>query len=155
MGCVALLVVGLDSLCGVSPPYKDPVWDLSWVRRGNQIGYILLPVSDLGKVCGELSSGYNHPICDGVRIDESGMLKVYTGESNVNLDAQLIYKIDRRLRVIGVEMTDQYRARRQCLVDNNILPEMDSIYFERCANAVTYWTDSGWVTEGQLRATVR
>jgi hypothetical protein len=152
MGCVGLLVVGLDSLYGVGPPYKDPGWDLSWVRRGNQISYILFPVSDLGKACGELVSGYNLPITHGVRIDESGLIKVYTCESNVSTQAQLIYSVDRQYRVVKVEMTDQYRTRRQCLVESKILQEMDSEYSQRLADAVTYWTDSGWVTEGHLRA---
>ena len=155
MKCTALLALNPDSVQGLSPFPQQPGRDYSWVVPGNQCGYVLFPVSDIGRVPGELPLGYNSPGPTGIKISEHGLLKVYISESTESeLSPEVIYFLDHRLRVVKVVFTDILRTRRQELVAEGKLAAIEdwSAYLASIRDTVTYWTDSGWVTEGQLRA---
>lgn len=151
MGCATLLVLSADSALGVSPPYKHPYRDLSWIKQGSQLGYVLFPVTDVGKIC--LPTEYNSPGVDGIREHTSGLFDVYIDESPGPFQASIIYTFDNRLRIVKVSPTDIFWKRRDDLVKEDKLPPVDhGKYQARLRDTVTYWTDSGWVSEGQLRA---
>lgn len=150
LNCVALLVLKSDSSFGVSPPYDNPGFQS--VKHGNQLAYILFPPTDLGRVPGELRNEYNEPGAEGIREDVTGQLKAYTGESNQGSAIAGIYIINDSLRVIGASGSDQFNKRRKQLVKEGQLPPLDSSYNSRLRDSARYWTSSGWITEGQLRA---
>jgi len=154
--CVALLVLRPDSVQGFSPIESGIENKYTWWIPGNQAAYILFPKSDVGCLPGELPSGYNSPGPNGIRLADDGQIQVYITESvNYELQPELIYTIDHRLRVVKVTMNDYLVThRRQLVAEGKLQPIEDArAYFNSLRNAVTYWTDSGWVTEGQLRAT--
>lgn len=136
---------------GVAPPYSDSNYDLHWVRHGSQLAYLVFPVTDLGKL--DLRNPYNSPL--QLLVHESGLLDFNVGESSasINGDERIIYSIDSRMRVVDCWPTDQFRVRRDQLVTEGKLPPVNwSEYVLRVRNAVLYWTDSGWVSESQLRS---
>ena len=150
MGCTALLVLDLDSIiAGASPPYEDSVWDLSRVRRGNQAGYVLFPVTDLGRE--DLANSYNEPGIRMVREDTWGQLNVYVQESSHDGAVCVIYSLDRALRVVSVNFTDQFRKRRDDLVREGKLASVDwGQYADHTRDSVLHWRSGAWVAEWQL-----
>ncbi|MEW5923555.1 MAG: hypothetical protein AB1746_06170 [Candidatus Zixiibacteriota bacterium] len=150
MNSVAMLVINADSSRGVSPPYDD--LDEREIIQGNQIKYILLPPSELARVPNEVSTKYNHPGGEGIHEDITGILTAYTTESMISQYAKIIYSINDHYRVIQATPTDQYLKRWQELVDSARVLPMDSEFFDRIRDSVKYWKDSGWITEGELRA---
>jgi hypothetical protein len=86
---------------------------------------------------------------------DDGQIQVNVSESvNYEHAPELIYTIDHRLRVVKVAMNDcLVTYRRQLVAEGKLEPIEDArAYFDSLRDAVTYWTDSGWITEGQLRA---
>jgi hypothetical protein len=152
MGCTALLVLDLDStIAGVSPPYEDSVWDLSRVKQGNQAGYVLFPVTDLGRE--DLPNAYNEPGVELIREDTWGPINVYVSESFHSVSIRAIYSLDRTLRVVGVNFTDQFRKRRDDLVREGKLPSVDwGQYADHARDSVLRWRFGSWAAEWQLRA---
>jgi hypothetical protein len=149
--CTAFFVLDPTKAHGVAPPYRDSVYDLSWVQHGNQIAYILFPVTDLGTQ--DLRDPYNSPM--KLLVHESGFLDFHVCESSVsgNGAEQMVYSIDNRMRVTDCWPTDQFRIRRSKLVSEGELKSVNwSEYLIGVRNAVLYWTDSEWVSEGQLRS---
>lgn len=147
--CASLLVLRSDTVCGESPPPSD-----STQLGGNQLAYVLFPVSDLGKVPGELISESNAPGIHGIEYSGTGQVYAYVSESSKLPPASIIYTVDARFRVTGATANNSFKRRYRELVDAGSLPPVDDWpNFEAIArDAVIYWTDTGWVTEGQLRA---
>jgi len=143
--CVFLLVLPRDSFFGVSPPYSDTVLNLSSVMRGNQIAYLLFPPSDL---CKSYPVQYNGT--GGLVVEDKGQVRIGTLESNKS-SAGLYYYLNSELRVTHVSPTDLFEPERDALVKAGKPPMPDSIYYANLRDSVKYWTDSGFVTEGQLR----
>ena len=137
-----------ESAYGVSPPYTDPDWDLSRVRKGNQVCYISFPKSDLSIALGSLYD-YSSQLrlqADGVRAD------VVPGDGHRSQGA-LTYFIDNSFRVRKVSASDRFIEVWDSLSKANALPNPNlDRHLEDLLKLVAYWSDSGWVTEGQLRA---
>lgn len=155
MGCAALLALTAESAHGISPLLRQSGRKYDWLTPGNQYGYVLFPVTDIGQVPGELPPGYNFLGPNGIQVSEKGLLKIYISESfQYDEGPQIIYFLDHRLRVVKVSFSDILRNRRKELVaEGKLAPIEDwSAYIASIRDNVTYWIDSGWVTEGQLRA---
>ncbi len=152
MKCCALLILRPDSMYGVSPPYQYTDFDLSWVKRGNQMAYILFPKTDLGEI--DLESLLNSGSSEGISMESDSVLKIPIVESIQGYqNATIIYYLNKRLRVYRVVRSDRFEKRRNDLVREGKLPLVNwTEYQAALRDTVTYWTDSGWVTEGQLRA---
>jgi len=64
----------------------------------------------------------------------------------------LSYFFNKDLRVIEVKPGDKFVFMRKKLVEQGRLPNIDQEkYLAGLRDSVLYWSDSGWVTEGQLR----
>jgi hypothetical protein len=153
--CVGLLVLRPDAAQGFSPTELGIGEKHQWWIPGNQLAYILFPKSDVGRVPGELPAGYNAPGPGGIPVADDAQIQVYVSESaEFEGSPTLIYTMDHRFRVIQVTMTDILITHRRQLVTEGKLPPIENAvaYYSSIRDAVTYWTDSGWVTEGQLRA---
>jgi hypothetical protein len=139
-----------DSAYGVSPPYTDSEYDLSWVKRGNQICYISFPRSDMSML---LRSVYNTPYrlrieSDRIRADVAPAAWGAPGAHGL-----LSYFIDSRLRVYSISPEDRFGEVWDSLSRAGALPNPDlGQHLDELLSRVSYWTDSGWVTEGELRA---
>jgi hypothetical protein len=151
-----LLVLDPDSADGFSPHRDVGSNPPDWFIPGTQEAYILFPMTDIGRVPGELATDYNYPGSHGVRARDDSTLQVHIVESHGNgMEPSIIYTFDRRLRVTGAVLNDSLNKRRRQLVAEGKLPEVTdwAAYTATLRDAITYWTDSGWVTEGALRAT--
>ncbi|MDD3731823.1 MAG: hypothetical protein PHU88_05545 [candidate division Zixibacteria bacterium] len=151
MSCAGLLIVKPDSSFGVSPPYQDSLYDLSWVKRGNQLCYIMFPPTEMIAFC---ETSYNHPHL--VRIDSDSTLCIEIREDfiyNIKVDLLLFYYLNiNTLRIYDVKLSDNYITYYNKLVSENKLKPVNWDSFkQKLLDTVTYWIDSTWVTEGQLR----
>lgn len=147
MKCACLYVLEPYSSYGVSPPYTDPGYDLDNVKRGNQIYYVLFPRSDLNRA---VFADYNTP--GGLFLESDGRFRADVFERDAR-SAALSYYLDSSFRVVNVSYDDLFRPCRDSLVAEGKLSAIDwSTYCNKLRDSVTYWRDSGWVTEGQLRA---
>jgi len=150
MGSTCIFILSKDSSFGVSPPYFSTVFDLSWLKFGNQLKYLIFPPSDYSKA---LNRPYNNIFeLYNEGIDE---ITVYIDEGEPEeFSNLLLYSLDSSMRVIDVKAADQFIDHRKDLVDEGRLPAVNlNEYLINLRDAVTYWTDSGWVTEGAIRAT--
>ena len=150
LGCSTIFALSPDSSRGVSPPYQAPELDLSWVKRGNQLRYVMFPPSDLGRH--DLSAEYNHLV--GFEKESESEFRASISESNLVPGSVTIdYYFDRRLRVIRARLSDVYDKRRRALVAGGLLRDtLKSVYCDALRDSITYWTGTEYVTEGQLRA---
>jgi hypothetical protein len=159
MECTVLLVLDPDSSEGFSPfrgLSNDPP---DWYIPGTHEAYILFPKTDIGSVPGELGTDYNFPGSIGVRYRDDSTLEIHINESQKSkleatiIECSIIYTFDCRLRVTGAAFNDALNKRRRELVAEGKLPEITdwAAYTATLCDAITYWTDSGWVTEGALR----
>jgi len=154
MECTALLVLDPDSSEGFSPFRGLSDNPPDWYIPGTQEAYILFPKTDIGSVPGELGTDYNFPGSIGVRYRDDSTLEIHINESQKSkLEATIIYTFNCRLRVIGAALNDALNTRRRQLVADGELPAITdwAAYKATLCDAITYWTDSGWVTEGSLR----
>jgi hypothetical protein len=140
---------------GVSPPYKvfDSTLDLTNVLRGNQSWYAALPKSDL---CTFLGHPYSSPTA--LTPMSEGIIKADVTPVTPEDPAICIsYSIDMSEggRVKSVASSDGFTSLRNSIVNSGsgALPTVAwDEYTARLRDSVTYWTDSGWVIEGELRA---
>jgi hypothetical protein len=143
---VGLCALYPDSAFGVSPPYTDSMYDLSWVKHGNQISYINFPRSDISKTVG---ASYDGPeliqlVNNKIRVDIKAADDPH---------AEFSYFINSNFRVYDISPSDGFYKVWHSLAKDGSLPDTNlAHHFEYLLNNVAYWTDSGWVTEGQLRA---
>jgi hypothetical protein len=135
-----------ESAYGVSPPYEDAGYDLSWVKRGNQICYISLPRSDVG-----LALGTVYDAVSRLRL-ESGRIRADV-TPGPDCNQVLTYLINDEFRVYDVLASDSFVKTWDSLSTAGALSNTDRLlHLTDLLSRVAYWTDSGWVTEGQLRA---
>jgi hypothetical protein len=150
MHCAALFALRTDSCSGFSPPYKDgPGYD--WMTRGEQYGYVVFPVTDVGMI--DLPTYYNGPGSHGIVAKETGTMEVFINESGVGgAECAVIYTLDGALWPTRAVCNDAYWKRRDQLVSEGRLPAAEtSEYQHGLRDAVLHWTDSGWVSEGKHR----
>ncbi|MEP0828794.1 MAG: hypothetical protein HRF51_09765 [bacterium] len=153
MGCAAVVVIDPDSAYGCSPPYTRTEYrDRSWLKRGTQVTYILFPQTDLSKEYSALP--YNQPGKGGIWKTENGYAVNIREHGDAKYGAyDIVYHLDARLRVVQPVLNDPFRKLRDRGVSEGQLPNIPyERYVAHLLDTVTYWTDSGWVTEGQLRA---
>lgn len=152
MRSVSLFVLKASGSFGVSPPFWDEQYDLSRVVHGNQLHYMLFPITDvtlgnrlynnLGGIHDVSANGFRFDVLEGGVRNEQGKEKFWS----VN------YYIDRTLRVSRVDVDDSFKARREALVQAGTLSAVRwPAYFQRLQDTVTYWTPSGWMTDAALR----
>ncbi len=147
MGCACFFVIAPDSSYGVSPPYPEWLRGQRGLRHGNQLCYLLFPRTDINR---EIELDYNGPF--RIVINSSDEIRVDIGESK-EPECNLSYFLDENFRVTHVKADDRFIPLRRRLIDEGKLPSVDlSTYLANLVDSVTYWTDSGWVTEGELRA---
>jgi len=141
----ALFVLSADSSDGESPPYSDLKYPVTCVEKGNQLHYILFPPSDM---CELADVPYNTPKYMVAESDSLLRVDVKQSKANDFID----YYFDNRMRVVSAHPCDNFTMHHKALVAEGKLLPIDSQYFAHLRDTITYWTDSGWVTEGQLRA---
>ncbi len=146
MECACLYVLEPYSSYGVSPPYTDPGYNLDNVKRGNQIYYVLFPRSDLNRA---VFADYNSP--GGLFLESDGRFRADVFERDAK-SAALSYYLDSSFRVVNVSYDDCFRPCRDSLVAEGKLSAINwSTYCNNLRDSLTYWRESGWVTEGQRR----
>lgn len=132
---------------GCSPPYTDSLYDLTWVKRGSQSAYVVFPRSDLSLA---LRLPYSTPT--EMRAEPDGSITVCIEEAQRNLRTQLWYTLDSTFRVTRLVPDDFFWPIRDQLVADGQLPAVERRdYLESLIAGIQYWTDSGWVSEEQLR----
>ena len=148
VGSACLFVVDPGRSFGVSPPYADANYDLSKCRPGNQLCYILFPPTDLDQ---RLGLPYNGP--HNISAVSDSIMTVTIVEAVRGEPGLVSYQMDTRYRIVQVSVDDSFKLARDIFVLDGKLPPVDwDAYAAALLDKVTYWTDSGWVTEGQLRA---
>jgi hypothetical protein len=140
MGVFVLPLVGA---LGASPPYSDPEYDLSSVKRGNQLHYILFPTSDLAQ-----AETRPYELMARAAQSEPGSLRLYVGSEVLTFR---LYYLDSTFRVTRVAISDQYHTQREALAAEGRLPAIDEDeYLQMQLDQVTYWTPDGWRTHAEL-----
>jgi hypothetical protein len=149
--CVSLLVLPIKGAFGACPPYlKEDPFPFRKVK-GNEIAIILFPVTDMAGI--DITAGYSQPGLEGIKQNALYSRDVYVDESDSPGSQCVIYRLGRNLRVEAVGFTDQYKNRRRQLVEGKSLAYVDlDIQARMLRDSVTYWKDSVWVTERQLKA---
>ncbi|MEE9442393.1 MAG: hypothetical protein V3V99_06975 [candidate division Zixibacteria bacterium] len=141
MDCACLFVLDPDSSYGTSPPYGMNN------KKGKQKCYILFPRTDLNKV--NLCK-YNYP--GKLVVESDSLFMVEIGEMN-NLSSRIRYYFNKDFRVFDVKAEDPFiNARDKAVRESKLDPIEWQTYLEDLRDGVTYWIDSDWVTEGELRA---
>ncbi|MCK4626416.1 MAG: hypothetical protein KAV00_13950, partial [Phycisphaerae bacterium] len=148
VGATVLMALRKNGSHGVSPPNLGVVLDSGFVTPGNQFAYILFPRTDITMAENLL---YNSP-CE-IRFGADSTLEIVVHEDESLKKYAVYYFLNSDFRVVEVRVSDRFISRRMALVDDGILPSVQwPTYRAHLLDAVTYWTDSGWVTEGELRA---
>jgi hypothetical protein len=144
-----LLVLPADNWHGVSPPYISDEIDLSSYMRGNQSHYIAFPRTIISE---RLKLPYNNP--DALKIKSEHVLTVNIRESgDLPTATALTYFLNRDFRVFDVRATDEYLTAYNLLEKSKVIPSIPlESYLDDVLNNIKYWTDSGFVSESQLRA---
>jgi len=141
-----LFTISLDSSYGVSPPYTDPEYDLSSVKRGNQLRYIVFPKTDL---CNARTARYNHPV--RLSWDTRDFLQVEVDElggprNQGDSVATVNYWVNTAGRLVGTRCSDRFCAAREQMVARGYLAPVDwGVYERELVRHVRYWADTGWV----------
>jgi len=145
MDCACLFILAHDSSYGASPPYNDPHYDLSRVKHSNQIRYVLFPRTNLNI---KAMAIYNFPW--KIVAESDSVLRADIEELSLHR-AEVSYYFNRDLRVFHVTPSDEFINERKILIADGKLQRSDALTAEQIRDAVTYWIDSAWVTEGELR----
>ncbi|MCH7691656.1 MAG: hypothetical protein IIA17_11520, partial [candidate division Zixibacteria bacterium] len=114
-----------------------------------QLHYVIFPKSPLADAI-----GYLYNTTGGIFVRTDGLLEVYVAESyNLYGYSYIDYFLDSNFRVTDVKGEDRFVEFWQSLAKENKLPPLEGWigYEGKLFNNVMYWTDSGWVTEGQFR----
>jgi hypothetical protein len=134
---------------GVSPPHSaGRICSLSSVERGNEVLYMQFPPTDITRIFGPYNS--TGPLQkEG---DSLWRLDIY--ETSECKQGRIQYYLGPNLKLVRASADDQFKALRGSVdPTRGLRPVPDWLaYDESCVEAVRYWSDSGWVTEGQLRA---
>ena len=150
MFAAAVFALSVETTYGVSPPYSDPEYDLSKVRRGNQLRYVICPAT---KLCFLPSSEAPYPNLIGLFPTENGdstsAFYIITGEGR--REAELYYYFDRHCRVVRADLGDNFKSDYSRMIGVDLQEFNSNLLCDSIVRDVSYWTDSGWVTEGALR----
>lgn len=146
MDCACLFILAHDSSYGASPPYTDPELDLSHLKHANQIRYVLFPRTNMNKAA---IARYNPPM--RILVESDSVLRADIWQL-VPIRSEISYYFNRELRVFEVGLSDDFINQRKILIADGKLPRSEAMTTEQIRNAVTYWIDDAWVTEGELRA---
>ena len=112
--------------------------------------YIIFPPTDVNDQSQLLYNGPSQLTVQSATIIRAGINELATKYA---FTPTLDYLFDNRFRIIGVLPTDDFVITRNEIVQQGTLKSIDwTEYLSELTLAVKYWTDSGWVTEGQLRA---
>ncbi len=149
-GCATCFALNLQTKSGCSPPYEDPEYDLSRLKRAANFLYTIFPPTDL---CNrDCLARYNQPGVIVARDRNGGTIDFYTAESKLPY-TDAIYSLDSRLRARSVSFSDGFIDHRKGFVEEGKLSSIsDSAYAAIVLGAVRYWTEEGWVSEAELRA---
>jgi hypothetical protein len=106
----------------------------------------------MGKIA--TNNGYNSGTYMGVYETVEGMLQFPVAEAKIDGIVQyIIYYLGYDFRVIKAVQSEPLERLWNVYVKEGKLDPVDWGQFQvYLRDTVTYWTDSGWVTEGQLRA---
>jgi len=126
---------------------------------GNQVKYILFPPTDLNR-----HLNYKYNILGDITVRPDSVIIVGTIEDielhysvfyYLNFDLlhySVIYYLNLDFRVETAVLGDAFTAKRKNLVEQGKLPYIsDSLYTSELMHSVAYWTDSGWITEGEIQ----
>jgi len=132
---------------GCSPPFNLMSADLMFGGEGNQPAYVLFPLEEISRALGIQHYGAMEPQV------VHGRIKVTLLPIPSQPEAQLIYYFDQSLRVEELDVSEQLALSYKGLVSSGALPSktLSEGIRERYAS-IRYWTNGGWVTEGELRA---
>lgn len=140
----ALWVLPPEGAKGISPPYN--IYDTSDVIIGNQLAYVIFPQSD---VCG-INREYCVKMDLYIESDSTLRFDIYETEDYLG---HISYFLDRSLRTIECRASDHFRYEREKLVNKGLLfPVEWKSYLNDLNDSVLYWTDSGWISEADLRS---
>jgi hypothetical protein len=140
-GGSGLFILPVKGSFGVSPPYEDISVDLSNVKRGNQLNYILFPTSDLALADSLPYGGAAH-----MAVLPGGRLRVDILVQS-NSAVWRSYYLGSKLQVYKVSPSDIFWTRRQKFVEGGHLPPMELENFCRWElERVRYWSENGWIS---------
>ncbi|MBU1471009.1 MAG: hypothetical protein KJ723_10020, partial [candidate division Zixibacteria bacterium] len=148
MGCASMFALPIDSTVGFSPPHDCRYYDSSSFVPGSQLSYILFPQTDLST---SYQNEYNGP--NKLWVFQNGSTAADITEHIPDQESNICYDFDASYRIAGVSISDGFKQSRNILVSDGKLNPVDwQSYSNTLRDAVTYWSASGWVTEGKLRA---
>lgn len=144
--CAVIIVLDPMTSFGVSPPYiNEKNLPLDKVRRGNQVAYITFPQTELSK---KKNEDYNYIY--NIQPESENVFRVDVME--VGYPRCIInYYFDKNLCIVKVNPDDHYKTLISNMMSDNLIPrESEANHISRLADKVTYWSDTCWVTEGEL-----
>jgi hypothetical protein len=153
LSACAVFVLPADSATGISPPYikVSDSFDLTNVPRGNQLHYAVIYPSEVAQILSPQS--YQGGLEAGL-IENKG-IKIWSKEGQVQEGLAVVgiyYTFDSTFRIESLQSDDHYDKKLQEFQRRGEIAAMPrDAYFDSLFNRVTYWRDSGWVTEGELR----
>jgi len=149
LSSACVFVLPVDTMYGVSPPYSDSDYDLTWVKPGNQLKYIFFPQTDFNR-----ATNWPYNRLQDLKFEGNGSIKANVIEGSDDVRCNVFYHLDSNLRVFAVTHSDVFKDFRADFVDAGKLQPVNDWgeYITNLRDAVSYWTGSGWVTEGELRA---
>jgi hypothetical protein len=144
----AVFALQADSTMGASPPYKDPEYDLSRVKPGNQLNYVVCPAT---RLCRERRVLYPNVevLQSSASVDSTGGFVLVTHEGD-SLQ-QLFYYFDSECRVRAVDFGDLFKVDWSRMMKEDVEQIDWNALGDTLERAIKYWTDSGFVTEGALK----
>ena len=145
--CACLFALNPFGCFGVSPPYNVPeIPELANVLPGNQLSYILFARSSVNL---RETKKYNNPT---QIIRENDSTFRFDISELCDMQHDLLYYLDTSFRVCSVGIADRFVKHLDSLVNFGAMSELErDAYLDSMLLKVTYWIDSGWVSEGQIR----
>lgn len=138
-----VVVLDPDSFHGVGP--TDAVFAPTGQEKGNEMYYILFPLTDLGKLLG--AAGYNGTT--DLEISPLGFLSARTNEVLEPPSREhVVYFFDNALAVTSALGDDFFmRAHEQAWREGKLKERATSEYFERLRKSVRYWDGEKFVSQ--------
>jgi len=141
------MVLDPNTSHGVSPAYPGDSDSVAGAFPGNHLAYLLFPRCELSRAGNAM---YQYPLL--VVRESLESVRVSIGALTTN-GPPLDYFLDRDLRVVEVLASDPYAHAWDALRRLDGLVGVDrQAHMRSLRDSVLYFTDSGWVSEGQLRA---
>ncbi len=156
LNCTTLFTLDPLTADGVSPPYILGVsdgkpLDLRGVSRGTQKKMVFLPPSELLQIYGKQP----YQTDDRFREMPDETIELWLGEGSEDRPIQLIYVLDRNLRVRSVFASDSYNLAYKQAVAEGKLPSRSIEEFEQLILSRTYYCENGMykTQSGEVRDT--